>query len=167
MSHYLFHVCGFCLTLSLCLECSPDLLTLPSHHPPLFLLLLFFHVFYWDVSSSRKLFLKSQAHSYGYPPSLAFIWIKCLTFVFPQQSEIPLLRYQAGSQRKEMAYSNEDDSRRCRGTIRDGRGTQVSNSGAGTNSKSKETRRESGLKSLDRENHWEKITWWGMVTFAW
>lgn len=55
-----------------------------------------------------------------------------------------------------MAYSNEDDSRRCRGTVRDGRGTQVSNSGAGTNAKSKETRRESGLKSLDRENHVEK-----------
>lgn len=43
------------------------------------------------------------------------------------------------------------------GNHRDGAGTQVSNSGAGTNFRSKETRRESGYQSLDRENHVEKV----------
>lgn len=91
-------------------------------------------------------------------PSLAFIWIKCYDLcVSIAVWDSFLLRYQAGSQRKEKAYSNEDDSRRCRGTIRDGAETQVSNSGAGTNSRSKETRRESGYQSLVRENHMEKI----------
>lgn len=42
---------------------------------------------------------------------------------------------------------------RCRGTIRDGAGTQISNSRAGTNPRLEETEeRESGYQNPEREN---------------